>query len=336
MKAIIQEKYGSPNDLRLKEVEEPALQSDEIRVRVRATSVHPDVWHVIRGWPRVLRLMGGGLLRPNCPIPGTEAAGVVEALGSSVTRFKVGDEVFGETLRGMQWRNGGAYAEVAAMPEDGVALKPPNVSFEQAATVATAGIITLHNLRAVRPLGPGKRVLINGAAGSVGAIAVQIAKLDGAHVTGVERPEKLDQLRTLGADEVIDFTREDFTQRPDLYDLVFDIPGNHPFEAIERVLKPDGKYILIGHDDFGRQGRKWLGSIPRIFRLMTRARANKHLIRGDFSAPDKRMLMAELAEHLQAGRLTPVVGQVFPLSEAAAAIACLEAGALPGRIVLRP
>ena len=179
---------------------------DEVLVRVRAASVHPDVWHVVRGWPYVLRIMGSGLRRPRPVVPGTDVAGVVDSAGANVTRFRPGDEVFGETIRGIQWRNGGAYAEYVAAPEKGLARKPGNVTFEQAAATPTAGLIVLQNLHTKRALPPHPQVLVNGAGGGVGAFALQILKARGAEVTAVDNAAKQDLLRALGADHVFDYT----------------------------------------------------------------------------------------------------------------------------------
>jgi NADPH:quinone reductase-like Zn-dependent oxidoreductase len=215
-----------------------------VLVRVRAASVHADVWHVVTGWPYVLRLMGAGLRRPKNQVPGTDVAGVVEAVGASVTRFSPGDEVFGETMLGMQWRNGGAFAEYVAAPEDALALKPKHVGFEQAAAVPTSGFIAAANLQPGRPIAPGQRVLVNGAAGNVGAIAVQLARAQGAQVTGVDHTDKLDLVRALGADHVIDYTAVDFTRGAERYDLLFDVASNLTVAAARRVLTPTGMYVL--------------------------------------------------------------------------------------------
>src|ERR671910_657307 len=176
MKAIVQYKYGSPDVLELKDVDKPIVKDDEVLVRVHAASVHPDVWHVVKGLPYVLRIMGAGLLKPKNRVPGTDVAGHVESVGKNVTRFQSGDEVFGESIKGYQWTNGGAFAEYVSVPEDSLARKPDNITFEQAAAVPTSGIIALHNLPNEGRLQPGQRVLVNGAGGGVGALAVQLAK----------------------------------------------------------------------------------------------------------------------------------------------------------------
>src|SRR5438067_10165109 len=239
MKAIVQERYGSPDDLELREVEKPVVGDDDVLVRVRAASIHPDVWHVVNGQPYVLRLMGAGFFRPKNPIPGTDMAGIVECVGKGVTRFRAGDPVFGETIAAHQWINGGAFAEYVSVRQDLLALKPDRITFEQAASVPTSGFIALQNLRDPSQLRPGQKVLVNWAGGGVGALALQLAKAHGAHVTAVDSTSKLGMLRSLGADEVIDYTQEDFTRSGVRYDLIFDVPGNHPFSACRRALKAD-------------------------------------------------------------------------------------------------
>ena len=240
MKAIVQDAYGSPDVLKLQEIDKPVAEDDEVLVRVRAASVHPDVWHVLTGLPYVLRLMGAGLRKPRNPVPGTDVAGLVESVGRNVTRFRSGDEVFGETLKGMQWINGGAYAEYATAPESALALKPANVTFEQAAAVPTSALIALPSLRAGGEIQAGQKVLVNGAGGGVGSVAVQLAKAFGADVTGVDSASKLDMVRSIGADQVIDYTQEDFTRRGERYDLIFDIPGNYSLSDCRRALTPGG------------------------------------------------------------------------------------------------
>jgi NADPH:quinone reductase-like Zn-dependent oxidoreductase len=334
MRAIVQGRYGSVDDLNLSKVPRPEPAADEVLVRVRAASVHPDVWHVVAGRPAVLRLMGSGVRRPRERVPGTDVAGVVESVGSAVTRFAPGDEVFGEPVRGVQWRNGGAFAEYATAPEEGVAHKPFGVSFEEAAAVPTAGLIALNNLPQ-RRVPAGSRVLVNGAAGGVGAIAVQLAKAYGAHVTGVDHASKLALVRSLGADRVIDYASEDFTRSGEQWDLIFDVPGNHPFKAIRRALDPRGSYVLIGHDAFGATGHRWLGSIPRLLGLVARSAVSPQLRGGSFASPDKRQLMGTLAGLMEAGQLRVVVDRIFPLSQTPQAMRHLMSGQSLGRVVLR-
>jgi NADPH:quinone reductase-like Zn-dependent oxidoreductase len=333
MQAIVQDRYGSPDRLRLREIDRPAVGDDEVLVRVRAASVHPDVWHVVCGRPFVLRLMGSGFRRPKCPVPGTDLAGVVEAVGKNVTRFQPGDEVFGESLRGFSWRNGGTFAEYASVPEEVLALKPSNVTFAQAAAVPTTGYIALLNISGDR-LRRSPRVLVNGAAGGVGALVVQLAKANGAHVTGVDHTRKLDLVRSLGADEVLDYTRDDFTRSGQRYDLIVDIPGNHSFEDCRRALTPDGSYVLIGHDQFGHTGGRWLGSLPRFGGLAVRSMFSRHLGGAGSAGLSKKEAIATLRDYLEAGQLTPVIDRTFPLDEAAEAIRYLSEGEPVGRVVL--
>lgn len=343
MRAVTQRRYGPPRDvLTVEEIDPPTIADDEVLVEVRAASVHADVWHVVTGRPRVLRLMGAGILRPSAAVPGTDAAGIVAEVGANVTRFAVGDEVFGETHLVMQWRNGGAYAEYAAMPEKALAHKPPGATFEEAATVPTAGLIVLANLPGGTPESSfdlaGRHVLINGALGGVGSIALQLAKAAGAHVTAVDGTDKLDVLGQLGADDTIDYTTTDVTTvTPDApFALVFDVIGNHPYTAYRRMLAPDGRYVLIGHDEYGARGRAWLGSIPKAFGLMARAVRDPHLPTASFDEPDRVASMERLRQLLADGTLTPVVAHTFAFEDAAEALRVLAAGTARGRIVLVP
>jgi len=336
MKAIVQRKYGSADVLELEEVETPVAQDDEVLVRVRAASVHPDVWHVMSGRPYALRLMGAGLLRPKKRIPGTDLAGIVESVGKDVTEFKPGDEVFGESLSGYQWTNGGTFAECASVKQERLALKPDNITFEQAAAVPTSGLIALNNLREAGGVRAGQKVLINGAAGGVGAIALQLVKAYGASVTGVDHTKKLDMVRSLGADHVIDYTQEDFTQGSERYDLIFDIPGNHSFSACRRALAPEGTYVLIGHENFGESGHRFFGLLPYFFKLMALSLFVSQLPTANFSMPSKKESLAVLKEFLEAGKLTPIIDRTFPLSEVPEAMRYLIDGQPRGRVIITP
>ncbi|GIH26317.1 NADPH:quinone reductase [Acrocarpospora phusangensis] len=333
MKAVVQDTYGSPDALAVREIDKPQVKDDEVLVRVRAASVHPDVWHVVAGRPYVLRIMGAGLRRPKVRVPGTDVAGRVEAVGRDVTRFQPGDEVFGETLRGNQWKNGGAFAEYVSTAPDGLALKPATISFEQAAAVPTSGLIALQNFPPDR-VRPGQSVLVNGAAGGVGAIAVQLAKAYGATVTGVDHTTKLDMVRSLGADHVLDYTRDDFTRNAERYDLIFDVPGNHSLADCRRALTPEGKYVLIGHDRYGDASGRWLGSLPRFIKLMTLSMFVKQLPNLNTPVPDKKDLMATLRDLLETGKLTPVIDRTYSLDEVPAAIRHLTEGTARGKIVI--
>lgn len=217
-----------------------------------------------------------------------------------------------------------------------MARKPKNVTFEQAATVPTAGIIALHNLQNGERVQPGQSVLVNGAAGGVGSVALQVAKARGARVTGVDRADKLELMRSLGADEVIDYTREDFTERGERYDLIFDVASTLPLSACKRVLTERGIYVVIGHDHYGAKKNGLFGSVPQMFRMVARAPFDRHLPKPDFNLPKKREILEGLAELLEAGRLIPVVERAYPLSEAAAALRRLQSGDARGRIVLTP
>jgi len=332
MKAIVQDKYGSTDVLELKEIDKPTVNDDEVLVRVYAASVHPDVWHAMRGMPYVLRIMGSGLLKPKNPVPGTDMAGRVESVGDNVERFHPGDEVFGETVTRNQWHNGGAFAEYVAVPEGALAMKPVNITFEQAAAVPTSALIALENLR--DRIQPGQKVLINGAGGGLGTFAVQLAKSYGADVTGVDSTGKLDMVRSIGADQVIDYTQEDFTRSGERYDLIVDIPGNHSLSDSRRALTPDGTYVLIGHDLFGASGGRWLGSgIPRFLKLLVLSPfvSQDMGLRTPTGTKDHLVVLKEL---LEAGRVTPVIDRTFPLSEVPEAIRYLAAGDVQGKIVI--
>ncbi len=336
MRAIVQLGYGTEQEYQLQDLEVPTPAEDEVLVRVRAASLHPDIWHVMTGLPLVLRLMGSGLRRPKVRVPGTDLAGTVEAVGGRVTRFKPGDAVFGETLTQHQWINGGTFAEWAVAKADQLALKPTHATFEAAAALPTAGLIALHSLGLAGGVKAGQEVLINGAAGGVGSLALQIAKAQGAVVTAVDHTTRLDLLRTLGADQVLDYTRSDFTQGEARYDLIFDIPGNHPFSACRRVLKPEGIYYLVGHGGFNTTRSRLLGPIPQALGLTFMGAFVRQLPKPDFSMPDRRVLIQELARLLEEGKLTPVIHRTFPLEQIAEAMRCLSSGAAVGRILITP
>jgi NADPH:quinone reductase-like Zn-dependent oxidoreductase len=333
MKAIVQERYGSAEVLELREIERPNVKDDEVLVRVRAASVHPDVWHAMKGVPYVLRIMGSGLRAPKKRVPGTDLAGIVESVGRNVTRFRPGDEVFGLSVVANLWRNGGAYAEYAAVPEARLELKPAELTFEQAAAVPTSGSLAVQAVRDEGRVRSGQRVLINGAGGAVGTFAVQLAKAYGADVTGVDAPGKLDMLRSIGADRVIDYMQEDYTESGERYDVVLDIAGTRPWSASKRTLTPDGTYVLIGHDQFGRSGHRWFGSLGRFFKLMVISPFVGHLhpFRGAKDPGDRLVVLKELIE---AKEVTPVIDRTFPLSEVPDAIRYLESGETRGKVVI--
>lgn len=271
MQAVVQKRYGDPEDLVVREVPMPVPRADEVLIRVHAASLHADVWHVIAGHPRFLRLMGNGLLRPKHLVPGTDVAGVVEAVGADVRTVDVGDEVMAKTLRGHQWRNGGAWAEYAAAPAGRVTPRPANVSFAEAACVPTTGLIALDLLFQQGMLADGASLLVNGAGGAVGSMVVQVAKAHGAHVTAVDAPAKQELLRRLGADVVVDYTRHDVTRVTDRYDLIVDVPGNHPWASMQHLLLPGGRYVLVGHDGYDRDSHRWMGAMGKMVPLLVRA-----------------------------------------------------------------
>lgn len=334
MKAIVQRRYGPIDDLELREVQPPVPGDDEVLVRVHATSVHPDVWHVVRGRPHILRLLGAGVRRPHTPIPGTDMAGTVASVGRNVTRFEEGDAVFGETTPSHQWANGGAWAEYVTAKPEWLAAKPGDVPFEQAAAVPTSGYIALLNLRGGTAVRAGMEVLVNGAGGGVGMLALQIAKARGARVTAVDHTRKLDMLRALGADRVLDHTRDDFTRGDARYHLIVDVPGNHPFAACRRALTPEGKYVLIGHEHFRASDSGLLGLLPRMVGLMTRALITQELRLGRSAIPTRADAMAALRDLLAAGTLTPVIDRTFPLHEAPAALRYLAEGEPCGKVMI--
>jgi NADPH:quinone reductase-like Zn-dependent oxidoreductase len=254
-------------------------------------------------------------------------------VGEDVTQFTQGDEVFGETIRGHQWVNGGAYAEYVTAPADRLASKPAEITFEEAAAVPTSGLIALQGVRHEGRVETGQKVLINGAGGGVGTLAIQIAKAHGADVTGVDSTEKLEMIRSLGADHVIDFTQEDFTTRGERYDLILDIPGNHSFSTCRQALKPTGSYVLIGHGGFGGIDRLF-GGIPRMAKLMAFSLVTNQLAGMRRGTRPKGDSMAMLRELLEAEDVTPFVDKTYTLRAVPEALQYLESGQAKGKIVI--
>lgn len=338
MNAVVHDRYGAPDEvLQVRQIAMPAVGDDQVLVRVRAASAHADVWHVVTGIPYVLRVMGNGVRRPKLQVPGTDLAGVVESVGRNVTRFKPGDDVFGESVS-FGWKNGGAFAEYASVPQDFLALKPGNVTFEQAAVVPTSGYIALTNVRGGGALA-GKRVLINGAGGCVGTLATQIAKADGAHVTAIDHAGKLPMMLSLGADRVIDYEKEDVLRSGERYDLILDVASTWWDDVCGHLLTPGGTYMPIGHAHFGkatgRMGGRVMGSLPVfVFRLM-KALANSEK-RKNFKMLSKPEAMATFTALLASGQLTPIVARTFPLAEVRTAMRCIEDTRILGRIVITP
>jgi NADPH:quinone reductase-like Zn-dependent oxidoreductase len=335
VRAIVQDRYGHyARVLRATQIATPVAGPGQVLVRVHATSVHADVWHAVTGMPYVLRLMGSGVRYPKQPVPGTDLAGEVVAVGENVTRLAPGDRVFGEITPTNQWRNAGAFAEFAAVDETLLERIPDHISFREAASVPTAALIALTNLRDQGRLREGQRVLVNGAGGSVGVWAVQLAKALGATVTAVDAPAKLDLLRELGADHVIDYTREDFTSSGVRYDIVFDIVSQAPFARIRKALEPDGTFVIIGHDQYGRSGHRVIGSMSRVLPLMAMSPFVKQ-IPGVRSGRPRRQNWETIVGLLAEDRIRPVVDpHDFRLEQAVQALDYVVSGAATGRVVL--
>ena len=323
MKAAVRRCYGSPDVVHYEEIAKPNPADPDLLVHVHAASVNPLDFHFVEGTPYLVRIdPKAGIGAPRNPQFGVDFAGTVEAVGRSVTRFKVGDEVFGGQH--------GAFAEYLAVPEDGpVALKPSSVTFEQAAALPIAGITALQALRDRGQLHAGQKVLINGASGGVGTYAVQIAKSMGAEVTGVCSTRNLELVRSIGADHVIDYTREDFTLGSERYDLILDNAATHSAFAYQRVLKPEGIYLMIGSTDLGH----WLGFLanPLEGKVLSWFSNRKFSLMGAHLDHDD---LASLAALVQSGKLTPVIDRRYPLSQAAEALAYVEKGHARGKVIL--
>jgi NADPH:quinone reductase-like Zn-dependent oxidoreductase len=333
VKAIVQDAYGGPDLLRLQEIGVPVAGEQEVLVRVHAAGIDPDVWHVLRGLPYVLRIMGSGLRRPRTRVPGRDLAGIVDSVGRGVGRFRPGDKVFGVALAGNLWRNGGAYAEFAAVQERFLEPKPPGLTWERSAAVPTSGPLAVQGLRDEGRMRAGQRVLIVGAGGGVGTFAVQIAKAWGAAVTGVDRGDKLDTVRSIGADRVIDHLEEDYTRSGERYDLILDIASARPFSEVRRALTPEGQYVLIGHDQYGRSGHHWFGSLGRFAKLLAISPFSSQLpgLRGARDPGDRLRVVTELIE---AGSVVPVIDRTYPLEQVPAALRFLEEGSVVGKVVV--
>jgi NADPH:quinone reductase-like Zn-dependent oxidoreductase len=321
MKAVVYHSYGSPDVLKCDEVEKPAAGDNQVLIRVRAASVNPLDWHGMRGKPYIMRMMGG-FRTPKSTRLGCDVAGEVEAVGRNVTQFKPGDHVFGGTI-GI-----GAFAEYACVPEPALVMKPDSITFEQAASVPVAGFSALQGLRDKAHVQPGQRVLINGAAGGVGTFAVQIAKSLGADVTGVCSTRNVEMVRSIGADRVIDYTREDFTKGGQLYDVIFDSVGNHSLSACRRVLNPKGICVVVT----GPNG-PWLGPLARFIQALALSPfVSQKLV--PFIAKVSKEDLVILRELILAGKVTPVIDMCYSLSDAAEAIGYVEEGHARGKVVV--
>src|ERR1039457_150881 len=312
MRAIVYRNYGSPDVLNCEEIEKSAAGDDEVLIKVRAASVNPLDWHFMRGTPYFLRIMAG-LRKPKFTRLGVDVAGQVEAVGKNVTQFKPGDEVFGSCR--------GAFAEYACTSESALVTKPNNVTFEQAASVPVATCTGLQGLRDKGKIQPGQKVLINGAAGGVGTFAVQIAKSFGADVTGVCSTRNVEMVRSIGADQVIDYTQEDFTKSGQRYDLIFDCVGNHSLSACRRVLNPKGIYIAVG----GPSGRWMIGPLARLITALVLSRFASQKLVMVLAKPNKEDLTI-VSELMKTGKVTPVIDRRYGLSEVPEAIRYLEEG----------
>ncbi|MBE1875536.1 NAD(P)-dependent alcohol dehydrogenase [Myceligenerans pegani] len=321
MRAIVQHGYGDPGEvLRVEDVEHPAPGDREVLVRVEAASVNAKDWMEVAGHPYLFRLALGPF-RPRNPVPGADVAGVVETVGPKVTRWRPGDEVFGELPRG-------TFAEYALATEDAVAPKPAGLGFAEAAAVPLAGITALQGIRAAR-VRPGHRVLINGASGGVGTFAVQIAKSQGAHVTGVCRTDALDLVRSIGADDVVDYTEEDFTRREGSYDRILDMVGSHSLADYRRALRSGGRCVVAT----GMPGGKVLGPLPYLLQAMSAGSRNGSTVTTLSAKPNPEDL-AELTRLADAGQLRPAVDRTYELSDAPAAVAAQGAGHARGKTVV--
>jgi len=321
MKAIVQDTYGSADVLELRDIGTPEIAAGEVLVRVHAAGVDRGVWHLMTGLPYPVRLAGYGLRAPKTPVPGTNMSGVVEAAGHEVTRFQPGDEVFGI--------GNGAFAEYARAPENKLAPKPANLTFEQAAAVAVSGLTALQGLRDHGRVQPGQTVLITGASGGVGTFAVQLASVFGAQVTGVCSTTKADMVRSIGADHVIDYTREDFADGKQRYDMILDISGNPSLSRLRRALAPKGTLVIAGGETPGR----WLGGTDRQLRALLLSRFVDQKLTTFICRENHEDLLA-LKELIEAGKVTPVIDRSYPLSEAAKAIRYLEQGHARGKVVI--
>jgi NADPH:quinone reductase-like Zn-dependent oxidoreductase len=321
MKAMVRDAYGSPDVLELRDIDLPECADEEVLVRVRAAGVGRDVWHVITGLPYPIRLAGYGLRAPKNPVIGSDVAGVVEAVDKNVTRFRPGDEVFGIGK--------GAYAEYVCALEAKLAPKPENLTFEQAAVVAIMGSTALQALRDHGKVRSGQEVLIIGASGGVGTYAVQIAKAFGAVVTGVCSTKKVELVRSIGADRVIDYTREDFAEGDQRYDLILDIGGNSSLSRLRRALASRGTLLIVG----GEGGGRWLGGTDRQIRaLMLSPFVSQKL--GTFVNKENHEDLLVLKELIESGKITPLIDKTYPLSEVPEAIRYLEEGHARGKVVI--
>lgn len=324
MNAIAYDQYGSADVLELKEVRTPAIQGgDSVLVRVRAASANPYDWHYMRGLPYIARVMATGVRKPKHSVLGTDIAGEVEAVGSAVTRFRPGDKVYGSV-------GAGGFADYVSAPQKLLALQPANLNFEQAAAVPLAAVTALQGLRDAGRIRSGQNVLVVGASGGVGTFAVQIAKWYGAEVTGVTSTRNLDMVRSIGADRVIDYTREDFTRSGQRYDLIFQLAGTTPPSSFRRILTSNGRLVLSSGDSPGRI----IGAVGRLIKaaLLSPFIGRQRMV--PFIAKPSSNDLQFLRELIEARRITPVIDRTYPLSQVPEAIRYLEAGHARGKVVI--
>jgi NADPH:quinone reductase-like Zn-dependent oxidoreductase len=321
MKAIVQDAYGSADVLALRDIDKPEAGDGEVLVRVHAAGVDRGAWHLMTGLPYPIRLAGVGFRAPKNKVLGSEVAGQVEAVGRDVTRFRPGDEVMGTCH--------GAFAEYACGRQDRLAAKPANLGFDQAAAVPISGSTALQALRDQGRVQAGQSVLIAGASGGVGSFAVQLAKAFDTEVTGVCSTSKVDLVRSLGADHVIDYAHEDFTDGRHRYDLVLDIGGNTPVTRLRRALIPEGTLVIVG----GENGGRWLGGLQRQLQALVVSPFVRQRLRV-FVAREHYEELETLTELIEAGKVTPAVDRTYPLSDAPQAIRYLEQGHARGKVVI--
>jgi NADPH:quinone reductase-like Zn-dependent oxidoreductase len=321
MKAIVQTEYGSPDVLSLQEIDKPVVAANGVLVQVRAASVNAGDWHLMRGDPFLSRLMFGGILKPKFKTLGMDVAGRVEAVGKDVTQFQVGDEVFGD----LSECGFGAFAEYACGTEAALSLKPTNISFEQAATVPGAALTALQGLRDCGGIQSGQKVLINGASGGVGSFAVQIAKALGAEVTAVCSTNKMEMLRSIGADQIIDYNQTDITKNGQQYHLILDAAAYRSVLDYSPILKPDGTYVLIG------------GSISRLFQVLLFGSVISRIMRRKVKClmvkPNRSDLVI-LKDMIEAGKIVPFIDRTYNLSEVPTAIRQLEQRQVRGKVAI--
>jgi NADPH:quinone reductase-like Zn-dependent oxidoreductase len=321
MKAIVQDRYGPPDVLRLAEIDKPDIAANEVLVKVRAAGMDRGTWHSLTGQPYLMRIMGFGFRAPKNPVAGLDVAGTVAAVGSDVTGFRAGDEVFGISR--------GAFAEYAAAREDKLAHKPANLSVEQAAVVPISGGTAIQALRDAGRVEAGQKVLIIGASGGVGTYAVQLAKAFGAEVTGVCSTAKVDLVRSTGADHVVDYSREDFADGVHRYDLILDIGGNSRLSRLRRALAPKGTLVIVG----GEEGGKWTGGFGRQIRALALSPFVSQRLTM-LASKERSTDLEALGPFIEAGQVVPTVDKVYPLAEVPDAVRRIAAGHVRGKIVI--